>query len=137
MVLILISIIILILILIWYFYYNERFISFMQNELSEYGPTPWVILVKYTYKNLTVMEIFLDKTYKLYSEDGLVREGKMSDEYWKLVLELNNHVIINNNDEKYGKSGKYIVLNGKKINIENNSPFLKLFELMIYSDISR
>jgi|GEM_PF-3634164 len=90
-------VILILLILVWTFR-NEKFISFMA-DLSEYGPQPLLILTKYipdinsqlkmnypeldNYTNtLVVLEIFSNQTYKVYSDDGLVREGIVPEYLW-------------------------------------------------------
>lgn len=153
--------IILILIILIYFYRTETFISFMQNELSEYYQTPFLILVKHDEfkknkdgirypeidqynKNLTVMEIFYDKKYKLYSDDGLVREGYMNDNYWQIVWYIRNILwnLINREDLI---NSDYFIINGVKINMNmlkyNDSDSYRmirpLYDLMEFSETMR
>lgn len=92
---------VIIILLLIYFSYSEKFISYMNDELSEYGPTPWIILVKQIptvplnyseidkyNKTLKVMEIFNNQTYKIYCDDGLVREGLVPGYLWDYVMYL-------------------------------------------------
>lgn len=142
--------------------FSETFISYTAN-LSEYGPQPYIILTKYipnklvyseldaTIKKLKVLEIFKDKTYKVYSDDGLVREGIINNNMWQVVLNL-DYVAKNYNNKQYCDFKKHNVthyslwVNGYSIDLglfaECCTPVelysaKKLFELMHFSDISR
>ena len=159
-------VVILILISIWYLSKSESFISFMAS-LSEYGPQPLIILTKYIpnetsrgkilypevdnfTKSMTILEIFINQTYKVYSDDGLVREGVVPDYLWDYVKYLND-VAPQYAGKKYcefvGKDMTYYYMwvNGYLINLgifaQNCTPIelypaKKLFELMDYSDLS-
>lgn len=156
---------IVLILLIIYYLHKEKFISFMQNELSEYGNTPWIILVKYieldyskynfveykaNNKMLTIVEIFNDYTYKVYSDDALVREGSLPEESQKII---NSFAAIS---DKYVNQSfcdfkgdlltkYYIIIDGEKIDLgiygncvpSELLPMKELYNLMIFSDISR
>lgn len=130
-------IIVIILLLIYYFSKSESFISYMAS-FSEYGPQPLFILTRYipndvngkiSYpslngftKSLDVLEIFLDRTFKTYSDDGFVREGVIPDYLWEYVSYLYD-VAPRYNGKKYCQfTGKdmtyyYMWVNGDLIDL--------------------
>ena len=154
---ILVLVLVLIIVLIYYFKPFEKFISYMNDELSQYGPTPWIILVKQIpsiplnyseidnyNQTLKVMEIFNNQTYKIYSDDGYVREGLMPSYLWDTVTYLLDIAPYHNN-EKYCQfnfkdmMNHYMIVDGYKIDLgifaigctpTELFPAKKLFSLM-------
>jgi hypothetical protein len=157
-------IVLLILLLVYWISQSETFISFM-TTLSEYGPQPYIIMTKYVpnnkngkiaypdldkfTKSLVVLEIYTNQTYKVYSDDGLVREGIVPAYLWDYVKQLDQVAPYYHQQSFCNFIGKdmtyyYIWVNGYIIDLGIFSqcipielyPAKKLLELMNYSEIS-
>jgi len=146
-----IAIFVILLLIVIIRYKNEAFISYTAN-LSEYGPQPFMIVTRYIPNNLKyseidnytkylqIMEIFLNQTYKIYSDDGFIREGIIPEYLWNNI-KLINKLAINYSTTKYchfignDLTYHYIWANGYIIDLGIFAEKCVPYELLFFKNI--
>lgn len=144
------AIIIVLLIIFYYLTKNEDFVSYMVQISNNFEELPYIYFVKYIQNyelfqyqdldpytiELNVMSIYKNKTYKTFSDDGILRQGKIDNEFFKYLQSLEkiapyySNLKINEINSKIPQY--YININGIIVELGNLEQIPKFFKPLIY-----